>query len=397
MLYEINEHKDETELLPEPAVRTATPPSPAVDILSLATATPEFKMSQKEAFERVKRITPHLVRLEGIYTGSAIETRHSCVSPDWCEQPHGWEERMSVFRSEAMKLLEKVAIQAVAEASLEMSDIDVLVTNTTTGVAVPSIDAMLINRLKLKETITRLPIFGFGCSGGAAGLARAAQLAQAMPGANVLFVTIDLCTLAVRSNDHSLTNFVAAALFGDGAAGIVLRCPARGRGNGQAQTSKPVARLVATGEHLLHSTENYLGLDVKDDGFGMVLSSQLPALVRENLSPAVAHFLKRNDMSLAEFDGYVIHCGGRKILETAEEILGASRDQMAHAWGVMRDYGNMSSATVLFVLQRAMAAGETGRHLLAAFGFGFSAHFAVIDLYTRSWLLGPASGTGPDT
>lgn len=380
MLYELDERDAETELRLEPAVRTATPPAPAVDILSLATATPEFKMTQKEAFERVKRITPHLARLEGIYTGSAIETRHSCVSPDWCEQPHGWEERMSVFRREAMKLLEKVSVQAVAEAGLEMSDIDVLVTNTTTGVAVPSFDAMLINRLKLRETITRLPIFGFGCSGGAAGLARASQLARAMPGANVLFVTFDLCTLAVRSNDHSLTNFVAAALFGDGAAGIVLRSPKRDSRNGQAGTSKPIARLVATGEHFLHSTENYLGLDVKDDGFGMLLSPQMPALVRENLGPAVSQFLKRNDMSLMEFDGYLIHAGGRKILETAEEILGTSREQMAHAWGVMRDYGNMSSATVLFVLQRAMAAGEKGRHLLAAFGFGFSAHFAVIDL-----------------
>lgn len=380
MLYDLNDRDDDTELLLEPAVRKTTPTAPTVDILSLATATPEYKMTQKEAFERVKRITPHLARLEGIYTSSAIETRHSCVSPDWCEQPHGWEERMSVFRTEAMKLLEKVAIQAVADAGLEMSDIDVLVTNSTTGVVVPSIDAMLINRLKLKETITRLPIFGFGCSGGAAGLARASQLAQAMPGANVLFVTIDLCSLAVRANDHSLTNFVAAALFGDGAAGIVLRSPGRGSTNGQAKASNPIARIAATGEHLIHNTENYLGLDVKDDGFGMVLSSQMPALVRDNLGPAVSSFLKRNGMSLEEFDGYLIHAGGRKILETAEEVLGVGRDQMAHAWGVMRDYGNMSSATVLFVLQRAIAAGETGRHLLAAFGFGFSAHFAVIDL-----------------
>jgi alkylresorcinol/alkylpyrone synthase len=380
VLDELNECDIETELQLKPAVQTVTPPTPAVDILSLATATPDFKMSQKEAFERVKRITPHLARLEGIYTSSAIETRYSCVSPDWCEQPHGWEERMLVFRREAMKLLEKVAVQAVAEAGLEIDDIDVLVTNTTTGIAVPSFDAMLINRLNFKETITRLPIFGFGCSGGAAGLARASQLAQAMPGANVLFVTFDLCSLAVRSNDHSLTNFVAAALFGDGAAGIVLRSPNRNGRTGQKQTSKPIARLVATGEHFLYSTENHLGLDVRDDGFGMVLSAQMPALVRENLNPAVSKFLKCNDMSLSEFDGYLIHAGGRKILEAVGEILGTSPDQMQHAWSVMRDYGNMSSATVLFVLQRALAAKEKGRHLLAAFGFGFSAHFAVIDL-----------------
>ena len=102
--------------------------------------------------------------------------------------------------------------------------------------------------------------------------------------------------------------------------------------------------------------------------------------MRENFGPAVAQFLERNDLSLMEFDGFLIHAGGRKILENAEEILGASRDQMTHAWSVMRDYGNMSSATVLFVLERALASGAKGRHLMAAFGFGFSAHFAVVDL-----------------
>lgn len=381
MLREFAEFVADTDIDLGPEVQTAKTATPAVDILALATATPEFKMTQKEAFERVKRIAPHLARLEGIYTSSAIETRHACVPPDWCEQPHGWQERMTLFRREAMTLLERVSIQAVADAGLQMSGIDVLVTNTTTGVTVPSIDAILMNRLKLRETITRLPIFGFGCSGGAAGLARASQLAQAMPGANVLFVTIDLCSLAVRSGDHSLTNFVAAALFADGAAGIVLRSSDPGDRKGMGQNLKPVARLVATGEHFFHETENYLGLDVKDDGFGMVLSSQLPMLVRENLLPAVSKFLERKKMTLMEFDGFLIHAGGRKILEAAEEILGASRDQMIHAWSVMRDYGNMSSATVLFVLQRTLAAGDKGRHLLAAFGFGFSAHFAIIDLY----------------
>ena len=289
---------------------------------------------------------------------------------------------MAVYQRHALDLLEKVARKSVADAGLSLEDIDVLVTNSTTGIAVPSIDALLINRLKLRETVTRLPIFGFGCSGGAAGLARAAQFAQSMPGANVLFLTVDLCTLAVRANDHSLTNFVAAALFGDGAAGIVLRSTGGGgkSASSYASSSKTVPKIVATGEHLWHKTEHVLGLDIKDDGFGMLLSPQLPTVMRENFGPAVAQFLERNDLSLMEFDGFLIHAGGRKILENAEEILGASRDQMAHAWSVMRDYGNMSSATVLFVLERALASGAKGRHLMAAFGFGFSAHFAVVDL-----------------
>ena len=362
----------------EPVVRSAKKPSLAVDILSIATATPKYKVSQTEAFERVKSVSDSFARFEGIYTSSAIETRYSCVPPDWCEEPHGWSERMVVYQKEALALLEDVATRSVEDAGLSLQDINVIVTNSTTGMVVPSIDALLINRLKLKETVTRLPIFGFGCSGGAAGLARAAQLAQMMPGANVLFLTIDLCSLAVRANDHSLTNFVAAALFGDGAAAVVLRSTSGVGGSARTLASAP--RIVATGEHLCHDTENYLGLDIKDDGFGMVLSAQLPNLVRTNLGPTVSDFLNRNDLSLMDFDGFLIHAGGRKILENAEEILGVEREQMAHAWSVMRDYGNMSSATVLFVLERAMVAGEQGRHLMAAFGFGFSAHFAVIDL-----------------
>jgi len=285
---------------------------------------------------------------------------------------------MAVYQKEALALLEDVATRSVEEAGLSLQDINGIVTNSTTGMVVPSIDALLINRLNLKETVTRLPIFGFGCSGGAAGLARAAQLAQMMPGTHVLFLTIDLCSLAVRANDHSLTNFVAAALFGDGAAAVVLRSTSGGGRSARSSASAP--RIVATGEHLCHDTENYLGLDIKDDGFGMVLSAQLPNLVRTNLGPTVSDFLNRNDLSLMDFDGFLIHAGGRKILENAEEVLGVEREQMAHAWSVMRDYGNMSSATVLFVLERAMVAGEQGRHLMAAFGFGFSAHFAVIDL-----------------
>lgn len=378
MLDLLGDFDERLDLAEVPLAETAGRPSPDVEILSIATATPKFKTSQNDAFAHVNRVSTMFARLTGIYANSGIETRHSCVPPDWCRKNHGWQERNATYRHHALELLEKVARESIASAGLTTDDIDVIVTNSTTGISVPSIDALLINRLKLRETVTRLPIFGFGCSGGAAGLARAAQLAQSMPGANVLFLTIDLCSLQVRANDHSLTNFVAAALFADGAAGLVLRSEA---GAGHAKRSPArLANVVATGEHLWHKTEDYLGLDVKDDGLGMVLSPSLPTLMRENFGPAVTNFLDRVGMTLSDFDGFLIHAGGRKILETAEEILGASREQMAHAWGVMRDYGNMSSPTVLFVLDRALKAGAKGRHLLAAFGFGFSAHFAVVDL-----------------
>jgi len=359
------------------AARPANAVTLAVDILSVATATPKYAVSQKEAFERVKRLSPAFERLEALYANSRIETRYSCVPPDWCQEQHGWAERTAEYQRHAPALLHEAAVKAITAAGLLPRDIDLIVTNSTTGIAAPSLDAMMINRLELKESVTRLPIFGYGCSGGVAGLAHATQLAHSMPGANVLFLTIDLSSLNTRPNEDSLTNFVATGLFGDGAAAVVLRRP--GNSDRSARSSPKVLRIRATGEHFCRGTESHLGFDVKDDGFGIVLSPALPSLLQENLGPAVAQFLDRHDLSLVDFDGFLIHPGGRKILEVAEDVLGISREQMVHAWSVLRDYGNMASATVIFMLERALAAGAKGRHLIAAFGIGFSAHFVVAD------------------
>jgi alkylresorcinol/alkylpyrone synthase len=259
-----------------------------------------------------------------------------------------------------------------------LRDIDALVVNTITGLAIPSLDALLMNRLDLRPDVERLPIFGLGCGGGVAGLARAARLAQGMPGANVLFLTVDLCSLCARPNDPSVAMFVSAALFGDGAAGAVLRAA-----NGVSREPHSAAglrpRITAVGEHFWRQTERIMGWDVKEDGFGVVLSLELPALMRRELRPAVDAFLERNRLRLDEFEGFLFHPGGRKILETAEDALGIGRDRLAHSWSVLRDFGNMSSVTVLFVLRRAMEARCKGPHLLAAFGPGFSAYFAAAE------------------
>ena len=345
-----------------------------VEILSVATANPRHRVEQTQALERAKAIFPHLARMEALYANTGIETRYSCEPYEWCQQPHGWEDRTATYQRHALDLLEKVAVEAVAEAGLGLGDIDALVVNTITGLAIPSLDAKLMNRLDFRADIERLPIFGLGCGGGVAGLARAARLAQGMPGANVLFLTVDLCTLCARPNDPSVAMFVSAALFGDGAAGVVLRSGA-GSGGG-----RDMPRIRAAGEHCWRNSEHIMGWDIKADGFGVVLSPELPSLMRRELRPALEAFLERNGLSLEDFAGFLLHPGGRKILETAEEALGIGRERLEHSWAVLRDYGNMSSATALFVLQRALRAGDKGPHLLAAFGPGFSAYFVAADL-----------------
>jgi alkylresorcinol/alkylpyrone synthase len=351
-----------------------------VEILSLATAHPAFLLTQTEAAERAKELFPHLKRLWPLYDNTGIEVRYNCEPLDWYLKPHSWEERTASFHKHALDLLEQVTLKATDAAGIGLGAIDMIVTNTVTGLAIPSLDAMLFNRLKFAPTVERLPIFGLGCGGGVAGLARAARMAQAAEGAHVLFLTVDLCSLCLRVNDPSPAMFVSSALFGDGAAGVVLHNTADDSRDDSWDGSRAAPRILAMGEWCFPETEHIMGWDIKDDGFGIVLSSELPALMSTALAPALQDFLDRNGFRLSDFNGFLFHPGGRKLLETVEQTLGLSREQLDHSWQVLRRYGNMSSATVLFVLDRALKAGARGRHLLAAFGPGFSAYFVVADL-----------------
>jgi alkylresorcinol/alkylpyrone synthase len=343
-----------------------------VEILSLATANPPFRLPQSEAAFRAKQLFPHLRKLWPLYENTGIEFRYNCEPIEWYLRPHSWEERTQSFHRHALDLLEQVTVKATEAAGVGLDAIDMIVTNTITGLAIPSLDAMLLNRLKLPPTIERLPIFGLGCGAGVAGLARAARLAHAKDGAHVLFLTVDLCSLCLRVNDPSPAMFVSSALFSDGAAGLLLHNTRNG--------SRAGPRILASGEWCWQNTEHIMGWDIKDDGFGIVLSPELPSLMKKELAPALQDFLDRNGLSLGDFNGFLFHPGGRKLLETMEEVLGLTRDQLQHSWEVLRRYGNMSSATALFVLDHAVRTGACGPHLLAAFGPGFSAYFLAVEL-----------------
>jgi alkylresorcinol/alkylpyrone synthase len=360
----------------ELATRRSAASAVSVEIASVATAVPKHVITQDDAAIRAQTFFPQFARLEALYTNTGIDNRYSVEPMEWHLQPRTWEERTEVYQRNALDLLEQVAIQAIAEAGLDVKDIDILVTNTITGLSIPSLEARLMNRVAFRPDVERLPIFGLGCGGGVGGLARATRMAQARPGSNVLFLTVDLCTLCMRTADQSLAMFVAAALFGDGAAGVVLRSHAgdrRGRANGRA-------RVGAIGEYFWSKTEHIMGWDIKNDGFGVVLSPELPTLMRERLGEALFPFLAREGLSLEDFDGFLLHPGGSKVLTVAEESLHLSRDQLRYSWEVLRKYGNMSSATAMFVIKEAFGDNARGRYLLAAFGPGFSAYFIVLEL-----------------
>src|SRR5580704_11328622 len=295
-----------------------------VEVLSLATANPPYQLNQAEAAARARELYPHLKRLWRLYDNTGIETRYNCEPIEWYLKPHSWEERTASFQKNALDLLEKLTRATTEAAGVEPDAIDMIVTNTVTGLAVPSLDARLINRLNLSPTIERLPMFGLGCGAGVAGLARAARLAQAMDGAHVLFLTVDLCSLCMRANDPSPAMFVSSALFGDGAAGVVLHNTRNGARAGP--------RILATGEWCWRDTEHIMGWDIKDDGFGIVLSAELPELMSRALGPALQDFLDRNGFRLSDFNGFLFHPGGRKLLETMEQALGLARIKFEHSW-----------------------------------------------------------------
>jgi alkylresorcinol/alkylpyrone synthase len=349
-------------------------------IASVSSAVPSHKVSQAAAAERAMRVFPHLTGLAGLFANTGIESRYVCETPDWYLEDRGWEERTASFQRHALVLLEEVALKAVEAAGIKFHDIGAIVVNTITGLAVPSLEARLINRLPFSRQVERLPIFGLGCGGGVGGLARATRIAQTLPGGHVLFLTVDLCSLCARNNDMSVANFVSIALFGDGAAGVVLR---NTRGNRRSEQPDR-GGIVAIGEHCWPDTEHIMGWDIKQNGFGVVLSPELPSLLRQELRPALDEFLVRNHLDLDQFKGFLLHPGGRRVLDTAQDILGLTKNDLRHSWDVLRRYGNMSSVTALFVLEHAVRSGAKGLHLLAAFGPGFSAYFMAVDLRTSS-------------
>ncbi|OHC82398.1 MAG: chalcone synthase [Rhodospirillales bacterium RIFCSPLOWO2_12_FULL_67_15] len=347
---------------------------PTPHLLSLATAVPPYRLRQADvvAFARrlfAERPREDLERLLPVYANAGIETRYSCVPLEWYEQDHGWAEKNDLYVRHALDLSEQATRACLERAALGVEAIDAIVVASTSGIATPSLDARLAERLPLRRDVTRLPIFGLGCAGGVLGLARAAALAQAMPGAKVLFVVVELCGLTFRRRDQSKSNVIASALFGDGAAAALVSCAGEG------------PRLAAWGEHTWPASLDIMGWRVEDDGLGVLFSRDIPTLVRDGFRPALDGFLARHGLALADIDHFLCHPGGAKVIAALEEAVGVQQGGLALARAVLKDFGNMSAATVLFVLDQALAngAGRRGRSLLSAVGPGFSAGFMILE------------------
>ncbi len=340
-------------------------------LISLATAVPPFEFRQDEVAAVAESVfaarAGTFQRMRPIYGNAGIARRHSCVPLHWYGEQHGWPERHDLFVANALELLQCAAEDCLARAGRTPADVDGVVVVSSTGMTAPSLDARLMERMPFRRDLQRLPVFGLGCAGGVLGVARAAALAAATPGEVWLLLVVELCGLTFRPRDKSNSNIVATAIFGDGAAAALLST----EGEGPA--------LVASGEHTWPASLDVMGWQIEEDGFGVLFSRDIPALIRRHYRPVLDAFLDSTGMRLDDIASFVMHPGGVKVLDALEEALALPAAALDASREVLGGYGNMSAATVLFVLARALARGQALPMLLASLGPGFTAAFAILD------------------
>ena len=352
---------------------------PRPRIASLATAVPPHRVPQDEALDFFQRSfdipASRRGRLKQLFLNADIETRYAAAPIHWYEQAHSFESKNDLYIDRAIDLLKQVTIDSLTVAGLTCGDVDTLVIVSSTGVAVPALDVRLMEELSFRRNVQRLPLFGLGCAGGALGLARAAACARAQPGSRILCLVVELCTLTFCRSDQTTANIVATALFGDGAAGAVLT------------TDGPGPAIRAWGEHTWPRSLDVMGWHVTHKGLELRLSRGVPDFARHRVRGVTDEFLASVGLELGDVDDFICHPGGSKVLEALESAFGLPPGGLGASREILRDYGNMSAATVLFILKRVLMTstpadrrnGEGRQYLMTGLGPGFSIGYLVLE------------------
>ncbi|HEX8412693.1 MAG TPA: type III polyketide synthase [Sphingomicrobium sp.] len=334
------------------------------NLLSLATAVPPHVITQAQAQDLARRAfggrAALFDRLAGVFGNAGIDTRHVVAPPEWYEQQQGWANRNALYLRSAEDLFVEAARAAISKAGLRADQIDGVVTVSSTGIATPSLEARAAGKIGFRPDIKRVPIFGLGCAGGVSGLGTAARLASTEPGSRWLFVTVETCSISIRLDSDDPAAIVATALFGDGAAAAVV-----GEGT-------PVARIVGTAEQLWPETLRIMGWDVEDPGLAVLFDRAIPPFIEEQLEDAVAAMLVSLAIDRGDIGRLCCHPGGVKVLQAIETALKLNDGELDVERDVLRQFGNMSAPTVLFVLDRLLERGLPERVLMTAFGPGFT-------------------------
>ncbi|WP_235874938.1 type III polyketide synthase [Saccharopolyspora aridisoli] len=309
-----------------------------------------------------------------IHTSARVATRHLALPIEQYDALDGFTAANDAYLSAAVDLGCDAALGALEASGFSAADVDLVLSTTVTGIAVPSLDARIAARIGMRPDVKRVPVVGLGCLAGAAGIARLHDFLRGWPSSVAMLVSVELCSLTVQRNDRSPANMVAAGLFGDGAAALIAV-----GGDHEAEVTGP--RVVDSVSHLYENSQRAMGWDVGDSGLKVVLGAEVPDLVRKHLAQDVEQLLAPHGLEVEDIARWICHPGGPKVIEAVQSVLGLDEDDLAMTWRSLHRIGNVSSSSVLHVLadtitSRPASPGDWG--VLMAMGPGFCSELVLL-------------------
>jgi alkylresorcinol/alkylpyrone synthase len=359
-----------------------------VKIAGVASAMPEHRFSQATITEALKGYwgdsldNPEL--LERFHSRVGVDHRHLAFPLEQYSQFASWGETNAAWLEAAEELGARAIDAALDRAGMSRQELNALIVVSITGIASPSLDAKLINRMRLRPDIKRTPIFGIGCAGGAIGLTRAADHTLAYPSQCAAILAIEICSLTIQRDDMSPASLIAAGLFGDGAAAAIVTgstMPPSRRPSSSRNGATAMPEILGCGSVFYPDTEDVMGWDISERGFKIVLSPRLPEVIRGNLADDVDAFLGKYQLKRAEIGTWVIHTGGPKVLAAIQETLQLQDGDLDRSWDCLKRVGNLSSASVLLVLEDVLVnhPPESGSYgVILAMGPGFCSEMILV-------------------
>jgi alkylresorcinol/alkylpyrone synthase len=352
---------------------------------SVGTYMPPYSLAQSNIEQLTKELFQNkiakLERLLKVFENGEIAKRNFCVPPNWYQEEHTFEERNELYielaTTYSVEVIQRcLTNRAFLPNDISTEDIDAIIFVSSTGISTPSIDARVMNILPFSDQLVRIPIWGLGCAGGAAGISRAYDYCKAYPDAKVLVVCIELCSLTFQKEDYSKSNLVGTSLFADGAA-CVLVCG----DDVQLEQSMYLPHILGRGSKWMPNSEDVMGWNVKNGGLHVVFSKNIPVIISKWLGPFIHEFLEKYNVQSEQISNFVAHPGGKKVLAAYEETLQLTNNHTNVSREILKNHGNMSSPTVLYVLEQFMLKEHTANSygLLVALGPGFSGEALLLE------------------
>ncbi len=335
---------------------------------------PEYFLGQDQVREMGKRMlkgkVPFLEQALGLFTNAGVENRYLVrdIFEILDHKDLGW--RNGIYKEACVSMGIRLMEDLFRETGLRPEEIDLFISTSCTGFMIPAMDAHIINHFRMKQGIKRLPLTELGCAAGAMALTRANDYLKAFPGHKVIILSVELPSLTYQTDDFRVANLVSAALFGDGGAVALL------------SEQPSTCELLEGGTHFFYDTPELMGFELTEKGFQIILDKKISELVLTDFVEPVTRFLERQNLSLEDIKNYVFHPGGRRIMDSLKEVLAIEEEDIAASRKVLREAGNLSSASILWVLEETMKRKPQGLGLMAAFGPGFNAELLTANFTT---------------